>query len=168
MINRRIVLLASAALCAIAFTGRGDAETMSTMTDISWRNLSDAEWKKRLTPEQYNILRKHGTERAGSSALNHEKRKGVFNCAGCDLPLFSSDTKFESGTGWPSFFKPLDNAVETKSDRSFFMARTEVHCRRCQGHLGHVFDDGPKPTGLRYCMNGLSLKFHAAAGSGNS
>jgi peptide-methionine (R)-S-oxide reductase len=168
MINRRIVLLASAALCAIAFTGRGDAETMSTMTDIDWRNLSDAEWKKRLTPEQYNILRKHGTERAGSSALNHEKRKGVFNCAGCDLPLFSSDTKFESGTGWPSFFKPLDNAVETKSDRSFFMARTEVHCRRCQGHLGHVFDDGPKPTGLRYCMNGLSLKFHAAAGSGNS
>ena len=168
MINRRIVLLASAALCAIAFTGRGDAETMSTMTDISWRNLSDAEWKKRLTPEQYNILRKHGTERAGSSALNHEKRKGVFNCAGCDLPLFSSDTKFESGTGWPSFFKPLDNAVETKSDRSFFMTRTEVHCRRCQGHLGHVFDDGPKPTGLRYCMNGLSLKFHAAAGPGNS
>ena len=168
MINRRIVLLASAALCAIAFTGRGDAETMSTMTDIDWRNLSDAEWKKRLTPEQYNILRKHGTERAGSSALNHEKRKGVFACAGCDLPLFSSDTKFESGTGWPSFFKPLDNAVETKSDRSFFMARTEVHCRRCQGHLGHVFDDGPKPTGLRYCMNGLSLKFHAAAGSGNS
>jgi len=168
MINRRIVLLASAALCAIAFTGRGDAETMSTMTDIDWRNLSDAEWKKRLTPEQYNILRKHGTERAGSSALNHEKRKGVFNCAGCDLPLFSSDTKFESGTGWPSFFKPLDNAVETKSDRSFFMARTEVHCRRCQGHLGHVFDDGPKPTGLRYCMNGLSLKFHAAAGPGNS
>jgi len=167
MINRRIVLLASAALCAIAFTGRGDAETMSTMTDIDWRNLSDAEWKKRLTPEQYNILRKHGTERAGSSALNHEKRKGVFNCAGCDLPLFSSDTKFESGTGWPSFFKPLDNAVETKSDRSFFMARTEVHCRRCQGHLGHVFDDGPKPTGLRYCMNGLSLKFHAAAGPGN-
>ena len=140
----------------------------TTMTDIDWRKLSDAEWKQRLSPEQYNILRKHGTERAGSSALNHEKRKGVFNCAGCDLPLFSSDTKFESGTGWPSFFKPLDNAVETKSDRSFFMARTEVHCRRCQGHLGHVFDDGPKPTGLRYCMNGLSLKFHAAAGSGNS
>ena len=159
MINRRIVLLASAALCAIAFTGRGDAETMSTMTDIDWRNLSDAEWKKRLTPEQYNILRKHGTERAGSSALNHEKRKGVFNCAGCDLPLFSSDTKFESGTGWPSFFKPLDNAVGTTSDTSFFMTRTEVHCRRCGGHLGHVFNDGPPPTGLRYCMNGVALKF---------
>jgi peptide-methionine (R)-S-oxide reductase len=168
MINRRIVLLASAALCAIAFTGRGDAQTMSTMTDTDWRNLSDAEWKKRLTPEQYNILRKHGTERAGASALNHEKRKGVFDCAGCDLPLFSSDTKFESGTGWPSFFKPLDNAVETKTDKSFFMARTEVHCRRCQGHLGHMFDDGPKPTGLRYCMNGLSLKFRPAAGTGNS
>jgi peptide-methionine (R)-S-oxide reductase len=168
MINRRIVLLASAALCAIAFTGRGDAQTMSTMTDTDWRNLSDAEWKKRLTPEQYNILRKHGTERAGTSALNHEKRKGVFDCAGCDLPLFSSDTKFESGTGWPSFFKPLDNAAETKTDKSFFMARTEVHCRRCEGHLGHVFDDGPKPTGLRYCMNGLSLKFQPATGTGNS
>jgi peptide-methionine (R)-S-oxide reductase len=168
MINRRIVLLASAALCAIAFEGQGDAQTMSTMTDTDWRNLSDAEWKKRLTPEQYNILRKHGTERAGTSALNHEKRKGVFECAGCDLPLFSADTKFESGTGWPSFFKPLDNAVETKTDKSFFMARTEVHCRRCQGHLGHVFDDGPKPTGLRYCMNGLSLKFQPVAGSGSS
>ena len=168
MINRRIVLLASAALCAIAFTGRGDAETMSTMTDTDWRNLSDAEWKKRLTPEQYNILRKRGTERAGTSALNHEKRKGVFDCAGCNLALFSSDTKFESGTGWPSFFKPLDNAVETKTDKSFFMTRNEVHCRRCQGHLGHVFDDGPKPTGLRYCMNGLSLKFQPAPGTGNS
>jgi peptide-methionine (R)-S-oxide reductase len=168
MINRRIVLLASAALCAIAFEGRGDAQTMSTMTDTDWLNLPDAEWKKRLSPEQYNILRKHGTERAGTSALNHEKRKGVFECAGCALPLFSADTKFESGTGWPSFFKPLDNAVETKTDKSFFMARTEVHCRRCQGHLGHVFDDGPKPTGLRYCMNGLSLKFQPVAGSGNS
>ncbi|MGH6740035.1 MAG: peptide-methionine (R)-S-oxide reductase MsrB [Bradyrhizobium sp.] len=141
---------------------------MSTMTDTDWRNLSDAEWKKRLSPEQYNILRKHGTERAGTSALNHEKRKGVFDCAGCDLPLFSSDTKFESGTGWPSFFKPLDNAVATKTDKSFFMSRTEVNCRRCQGHLGHVFDDGPKPTSLRYCMNGLSLKFQPAAGTGNS
>ena len=140
----------------------------TTMTDIHWRKLSDAEWKQRLSPEQYNILRKHGTERAGTSPLNHEKRKGTFACAGCDLPLFASDTKFESGTGWPSFYKPLDNAVETTTDKSFFMTRTEVHCRRCLGHLGHVFDDGPKPTGLRYCMNGLSLKFEAAAGGGNS
>ena len=105
------------------------------------------------------MLRKHGTERAGTSALNQEKRKGMFECAGCGLPLFSSDTKFESGTGWPSFYQPLPHAVGTTSDRSFFMARTEVHCSRCEGHLGHVFDDGPKPTGLRYCMNGVAMKF---------
>ena len=105
------------------------------------------------------MLRKHGTERAGTSALNHEKRKGTFACAGCDLALFSSDTKFESGTGWPSFYQPLPDAVGTTTDRSFFMTRTEVHCSRCLGHLGHVFDDGPKPTGLRYCMNGVALKF---------
>ena len=149
MINRRIVLLASASLCAIAFTGRGEAGTMDTMTDTDWRNLSDAECQKRLTPQQYNILRKHGTERAGTSPLNHEKRKGTFACAGCALPLFSSDTKFESGTGWPSFYQPLDKAVSEKTDRSFFMTRTEVNCARCEGHLGHVFNDGPKPTGLR-------------------
>ncbi|MBI3703675.1 MAG: peptide-methionine (R)-S-oxide reductase MsrB, partial [Rhizobiales bacterium] len=119
---------------------------------------------QRLTPEQFNILRKHGTERPGTSALNREKRKGVFACAGCDLPLFSSDTKFESGTGWPSFFQPLPDAIETTSDSSYFMVRTEVHCKRCLGHLGHVFDDGPKPTGLRYCMNGVALKFVPQAG----
>jgi peptide-methionine (R)-S-oxide reductase len=112
------------------------------------------------------VLRKHGTERAGTSPLNHEKRKGTFECAGCDLALFSSDTKFESGTGWPSFYQPLPGAVGTTSDRSFFMTRTEVHCSRCEGHLGHVFDDGPKPTGLRYCMNGVAMKFvPGAAGS---
>ena len=120
---------------------------------------SDAEWRTLLTPEQFHVLREHGTERAGTSPLNHEKRKGVFACAGCALPLFSSATKFESGTGWPSFYKPLDNAVGTTVDRSMFMTRTEVHCRRCGGHLGHVFNDGPRPTGLRYCMNGLALTF---------
>jgi len=127
---------------------------------------SDAEWRQALTPAQYDILRGHGTERAGTSPLNKEKRKGVFACAGCDLPLFSSDTKFESGTGWPSFWQPLPEAVATSSDKSFFMTRTEVHCRRCGGHLGHVFDDGPPPTGLRYCMNGLALKFTPAASNG--
>ena len=127
---------------------------------------SDAEWRKQLTPAAYDVLRNHGTERAGTSPLNHEKRKGTFACAGCDLPLFSSDTKFESGTGWPSFWQPLENAVGTTVDKSFFMTRTEVHCRRCGGHLGHVFDDGPKPTGLRYCMNGVALKFAPTAASG--
>jgi len=124
---------------------------------------TDAEWRAQLTPQQYEILRKEGTERPGSSPLLKEHRKGTFACAGCDLPLFSSDTKFESGTGWPSFYQPLPDAIETKTDRMFFMTRTEVHCRRCLGHLGHVFDDGPKPTGLRYCMNGVSLKFAPAA-----
>ena len=120
---------------------------------------TDAEWRQRLTPEQYRVLREHGTERAGSSPLDKEHGKGTFLCAGCELALFSSDTKFDSRTGWPSFYAPLDNAVGTTSDRSFFMTRTEVHCRRCGGHLGHVFDDGPPPTGLRYCMNGAALKF---------
>jgi peptide-methionine (R)-S-oxide reductase len=119
----------------------------------------EAEWQRLLTPEQFRVLRKHGTERAGTSPLNKEHRKGVFTCAGCGQPLFASDTKFESGTGWPSFWQPLDNAIETSSDRSFFMTRTEVHCRRCAGHLGHVFEDGPAPTGLRYCMNGVAMKF---------
>jgi peptide-methionine (R)-S-oxide reductase len=120
---------------------------------------SDAEWQRLLTPEQYRVLREHGTERAGTSPLDKEHGKGTFLCAGCELALFSSDTKFDSRTGWPSFYAPLDNAVGSTSDRSFFMTRTEVHCRRCGGHLGHVFDDGPQPTGLRYCMNGAALKF---------
>ena len=124
--------------------------------------LSEADWKKRLTPQQFAVLRQESTERAGSSPLNKEKRKGVFVCAGCGLPLFSSATKFESGTGWPSFWAPLKNAVGTKEDNALFMKRTEVHCRRCGGHLGHVFDDGPKPTGLRYCMNGVAMKFRPA------
>jgi peptide-methionine (R)-S-oxide reductase len=129
---------------------------------------SDAEWRAQLSPEQYNVLRKHGTERAGTSPLNREKRKGTFLCAGCDQDLFSSDTKFESGTGWPSFYQPLANAVETTTDRSFFMTRTEAHCARCGGHLGHVFEDGPKPTGLRYCMNGIAMKFKPDAAAQSS
>lgn len=120
---------------------------------------TEAEWRAELTPEQFRVLREHGTERAGTSPLNYEKRSGVFHCAGCDQPLFSSDTKYESGTGWPSFFRPLPGAVATRTDRSLFMTRTEVHCSRCGGHLGHVFEDGPAPTGLRYCMNGVALRF---------
>jgi len=120
---------------------------------------TDAEWRKLLTPEQYDVLRQQGTEAPESSALDHQFGKGRYDCAGCDLALFSSDTKFDSGTGWPSFWKPLDGAVNTTSDDSLMMERTEVHCSRCGGHLGHVFNDGPKPTGLRYCMNGVALKF---------
>jgi peptide-methionine (R)-S-oxide reductase len=122
-------------------------------------NLSEDEWKKRLDGDQFYVLRKHGTERAGTSPLNHEKRAGTFVCAGCDKPLFTSDTKFESGTGWPSFFRPIEGAVGTSEDNTFFMKRTEVHCGNCGGHLGHVFEDGPPPTGLRYCMNGVAMKF---------
>jgi peptide-methionine (R)-S-oxide reductase len=114
---------------------------------------------KTLTPEQYHVLREHGTERPGSSPLNGEKRRGTFRCAGCGRPLFSSEAKFESGTGWPSFYEPLEGAVGTSTDKSFFMTRTEVHCANCGGHLGHVFPDGPPPTGLRYCMNGVALEF---------
>ena len=124
---------------------------------------TDAEWRKLLTPEQYQVMRRHGTEAPGSCALNFEKRAGTFICAGCDQPLFVSKRKFESGTGWPSFWKPLDKAVDEKSDTTLGMVRTEVLCGRCGGHLGHVFDDGPQPTGLRYCMNGLAMKFNAIA-----
>ena len=120
---------------------------------------TDEEWRRLLTPAQYQVLRHEATEPASSSPLLDEHRKGVFACAGCELPLFKSETKFESGTGWPSFWSPIEGAVGTKTDRSFWVQRTEVHCRRCGGHLGHVFNDGPQPTGLRYCMNGVALKF---------
>ena len=123
---------------------------------------TDDEWHKLLSADQYDVLRQQGTEAPFSSPLLHEERTGTFACAGCDLPLFASETKFDSGTGWPSFYQPLPDAVGTSEDRSLFMKRTEVHCRRCGGHLGHVFDDGPQPTGLRYCMNGVALKFTPA------
>jgi len=132
---------------------------MSTKTETFPVQKSDAEWKQLLDQLQYQVLRKHGTERAGTSPLNYEKRTGTFNCAGCGTPLFESSTKYESGTGWPSFWQPIPDAVGTSSDRSFFMTRTEVHCAKCGGHLGHVFPDGPQPTGQRYCMNGAALKF---------
>ena len=121
---------------------------------------SDAEWRERLAPEAFNVLRRHGTEAPGSSPLDREYRPGTFTCAGCALPLFDAATKFDSGTGWPSFYAPRREAVETSEDASlFFGARTEVHCRRCGGHLGHVFNDGPRPTGARFCMNGVALSF---------
>jgi len=120
---------------------------------------SEEEWRKELGPVQYEVLRRHATERAGTSPLNHEKRKGEFRCAGCGAPLFDSSTKYESGSGWPSFWAPKDQAVDTTTDTSHGMTRTEVHCAKCGGHLGHVFPDGPQPTGQRYCMNGAALKF---------
>ena len=144
-------MLAGVAWAAIAPAARAAAAFEVTRTD--------AEWRKILSPAAYDVMRHQGTELPWSSPLEYEHRKGTYFCAGCDLALYSSDTKFESGTGWPSFFRPLPNAIATTVDRSLFEDRTEVHCRRCGGHLGHVFDDGPKPTGLRYCMDGVALKF---------
>jgi len=122
--------------------------------------LGEEEWRRKLSPAQYRVLREHATERAGSSPLDKEYGQGIYHCAGCGQPLFASDAKFNSGTGWPSFSAPVEQAVETQTDRSLFITRTEVHCSNCGGHLGHVFDDGPQPTGLRYCMNGAALDFH--------
>jgi peptide-methionine (R)-S-oxide reductase len=132
---------------------------MAQKTETYPVQKSDEEWRRELDPLQYQVLRKHSTERAGTSPLNFEKRTGLFHCAGCGAPLFDSSTKYESGTGWPSFWQPLPDAIGTSTDRSFFMTRTEVHCAKCGGHLGHAFPDGPQPTGQRYCMNGAALKF---------
>ena len=138
-------------------SGRGQSSKTDKTFEVA---LDDAEWRRRLTPAQYRVLREHGTERAGTSPLDKEHRPGIYHCAGCGQPVFDAGTKFNSGTGWPSFSAPLEAATETTTDRSFFMVRTEVHCQRCGGHLGHVFEDGPAPTGQRYCMNGVSLDFH--------
>ena len=137
---------------------------MSTNQKTFAVQRTDEEWRRILTPEQYYVMREHGTERPGSCALLHEKRAGTFTCAGCGQPLFVAERKFESGTGWPSFFAPLDGAIESSVDRSHFMVRTEVHCSRCGSHLGHVFPDGPPPTGERYCINGVALNFAADQG----
>ncbi|MCS5692131.1 peptide-methionine (R)-S-oxide reductase MsrB [Cyanobium sp. FGCU-6] len=134
------------------------AEAAATATDPRWK-LSEAEWRKRLSPAAFDVLRREGTERPFSSALNNEKRKGTFVCGGCRLPLFASSTKYDSGTGWPSFWQPLADAVATRRDFKLIVPRTEYHCRRCGGHQGHVFSDGPRPTGKRYCNNGVALAF---------
>ena len=132
---------------------------MTKTTEQFPTQKTEEEWRQQLDPAQFHVLRKHGTERAGTSPLNGEHRAGTFFCAGCGEPLFASDTKFESGTGWPSFYDAMPGKVATTTDRSFFMTRTEAHCAKCGGHLGHIFPDGPQPTGQRYCMNGVSLKF---------
>lgn len=150
--KRRLFLTTALAALGLAKTAR--AETFEV-------TLSDAEWRARLSADAYQVLRHEATERAGSSPLDKETRAGTYHCAGCDLPLFTSASKYDSGTGWPSFFEPISGAVRTRLDPGLFGDRTEVHCRRCGGHLGHVFEDGPKPTGLRYCMNGVALAFRA-------
>jgi peptide-methionine (R)-S-oxide reductase len=163
--NRRTLLSRGAAALtsalSIGFPPRSPAHAAETF-EITH---TDEEWRRMLTPDQHKVLRKHGTERAGSSPLDRENRVGTFACAGCDLPVYRSADKFNSGTGWPSFTRPIEGAVGTSEDRGWLGTRTEIHCRRCGGHLGHVFNDGPKPTGLRYCMNGVAMRFVPAQAS---
>jgi peptide-methionine (R)-S-oxide reductase len=154
--NRRDMIGISSAALAVGFAAIGTGARAAATFPVT---LPDAEWKKKLAPDAYNVLRHEATERPFTSPLNNEHRAGIFACAGCDQKAFSSKTKFDSGTGWPSFWAPLPGAVGTKSDFELISQRTEVHCSRCGGHLGHVFDDGPKPTGKRYCMNGVAMKF---------
>ena len=160
MLDRRKFTLAGLGLAAAGLAARNQTATAADKEFPVTK--TEAQWKKILTEDQYYVLRKHGTERAGTSPLDKTYSAGTYHCAACDQALFTSDTKFDSGTGWPSFWAPLENAIGTSEDRTlFFSVRTEVHCRRCGGHLGHVFEDGPPPTGLRYCMNGVSMRFVA-------
>lgn len=162
-VDRREMLIALFATCAIAPIVTACGASPATAAPERYEvNFTDAQWKARLSPAAYQVLRHDGTERPFTSPLNNEHRPGLFLCAGCALPTFDARTKFDSGTGWPSFWAPLPNAIRTRIDSTLGMTRTEVHCRRCGGHLGHVFDDGPKPTGKRYCMNGVALTFRPA------
>jgi peptide-methionine (R)-S-oxide reductase len=167
VMNRRDVLWTGAAAASLLggiemLWRAGKPQPAQAETETFEVTKTDAEWKKMLTPEQYTVLRQEGTEYPGTSPLLEEHRKGVFACAGCDLPVYASDKKFESGTGWPSFWQEIPKAVSERQDMTLGMVRTEVHCRRCGGHLGHVFNDGPPPTGLRHCINGVALNFHPA------
>jgi peptide-methionine (R)-S-oxide reductase len=161
--RRQFLTIAGVALTLAPVVAWLDSMDIIQPTDMSTEHFpiekADEEWRAALSPEAYRVLRRHATERAFTSPLNHEKRAGTFTCAGCDHPLFASTTKYDSGTGWPSFWEPLAGAVATSVDQSLFMVRTEVHCAQCGGHLGHVFPDGPRPTGQRYCMNGVALRF---------
>ena len=171
MMTKRQFLLSGVAVAGLAALGvrfgmgRAQSETSAEAFEVT---KTEAEWRAILSPEQYSVLREEATESPGTSELLNEHRKGTFACAGCDLPVFESDKKFDSGTGWPSFWAEIEGNVAFKEDNSFFMKRTEEHCRRCGGHLGHVFDDGPPPTGKRHCINGVSLVFHPAEGEGQT